>query len=140
MDGDNQRAVIPIKQSVFLLVGLLLAFLALSCQSEPLPPQPSTNTTDSWTYTTNSSATGFAIDYLTGSTNNWSASTNWQRLASVPVVQGQTSYSIVTSNCPSPCLVVMWATNSLGNNSPWAGPVSYVRDPLATTAPAFILQ
>lgn len=119
-------------------VCLAICFVSVGCQSEPLPSQPVTNAVVVWSYPATNSATGFAADYLSGNTNNWQTSTNWQPFIRVPVVEGQTTY-VVTSSIPANSLVVLWATNAVAN-SPWAGPVSYSPDPIKTTPATLIIQ
>lgn len=132
---DRRFWTVPINLIKF--VWLVLFLSSLSCQSESLPPQPGTNAVVVWNYPATNNATGFQADYLTGPTNNWPASTNWQPFLRVPAVPGQTQY--VSTNVLPPSIVVLWATNSFGN-SPWSGPVSYNPDPITRATPSLIIQ
>jgi len=106
----------------------MAALMITSCATaEPLPT-PATNPPVVFAFTDSSGlATGYAGDYLTGPTNNWSISTNWLRAFNAASVPGQSNYTVVTGPLP-PCLVVMWATNNYGPSA-WSAPIQYTPPP-----------
>lgn len=124
---------------VVLAIFVPAMLLPVSCKSEPLPQQPGTNAITVCTMPAVNNAQTVAIDALMpAQTNNWQNSTNWQPIARIPVVAGQTIYSSTNALAPS-SMVIAWATNSAGN-SPWAGPVTYLPDPIKTTQAALNVQ